>query len=68
MLILLPEIALTAAFLDRFAERFGAAPGRMAFRPVAAARRAQVWAAWRGRGRMVVGARSALFLPFPTWA
>jgi primosomal protein N' (replication factor Y) len=31
-LILLPEIALTVQFLDRFARRFGQA-GRMAFRP-----------------------------------
>ena len=63
-LVMLPEIALTAQFLDRFAARFGAPAGRMAFgadRPTA---RARLAAAASGEARVVVGARSALFLPF----
>jgi primosomal protein N' (replication factor Y) len=35
VLILLPEIALTASFLERFQDRFGSQAGRMAFRPAA---------------------------------
>ncbi len=64
VLVLLPEIALTENFLHRFEERFGVAPvlwhsslksteRRRAWRNVAA-----------GDARVVVGARSALFLPF----
>ena len=63
-LVLLPEIALTEAFLRRFEERFGAAPvvwhsslksteRRRAWRAIAA-----------GTAQVVVGARSALFLPY----
>ena len=64
VLILLPEIALTAGFLDRFAARFGVAAGRVAFRG-GAAQRERVWRGVAdGAVRVVVGARSALFLPF----
>ena len=64
-LILLPEIALTGAFLDRFAARFGARPCEW-HSEVGAKPRARVWrAVARGEARAVVGARSALFLPFP---
>jgi len=63
-LVLLPEIALTEAFLRRFEDRFGAAPvvwhsslksteRRRAWRAIAA-----------GTAQVVVGARSALFLPY----
>ncbi len=63
-LVLLPEIALTSAFLGRIEDRFGARPAewhsgvtmterRRAWRMVAAA-----------KANVVVGARSALFLPF----
>ena len=63
-LILLPEIALTAQFLDRFAERFGTAPAEW-HSGVSGRRRARVWAgAASGEVRVVVGARSSLFLPF----
>ncbi len=63
-LILLPEIALTAQFLERFETRFGAAPLEW-HSDVPRARRRRVWRAVAdGRGRVVVGARSALFLPF----
>ena len=65
VLILLPEIALSAQWLERFEQRFG-------FRPHAwhsgltTARRRKTWkAVARGEVRVLVGARSALFLPFP---
>jgi primosomal protein N' (replication factor Y) len=65
VLVLLPEIALSAQFMARFAERFGCAPAEWHSDLGGPARRA----AWRdiaeGRARVVVGARSALFLPFP---
>jgi primosomal protein N' (replication factor Y) len=64
-LVLLPEIALTGAFLDRFAARFGSRPAEW-HSEVGAKQRARVWrAVARGEARAVVGARSALFLPFP---
>ena len=64
-LVLLPEIALGAQWLDRFTTRFGVAPAQWHSDLTAAERRV----AWRavafGEARVVVGARSALFLPFP---
>ncbi|SFS32987.1 primosomal protein N' [Brevundimonas viscosa] len=64
ILILLPEIALTQAVIERIAARFGAAPAEW-HSGVAPPRRRQVWEAVRaGRCNIVVGARSALFLPF----
>ena len=63
-LILLPEIALTAQFLDRFAARFGARPAEW-HSAIGAKRRHLVWhAVASGEARVVAGARSALFLPF----
>ncbi len=64
VLVLLPEIALTEAFLTRFEARFGTPPivwhsslrstgRRRAWRAIAA-----------GEAQVVVGARSALFLPY----
>jgi primosomal protein N' (replication factor Y) len=65
VLILLPEIALTGAFLDRFAARFGSRPAEW-HSEVGAKLRNRVWrAVASGEVRAVVGARSALFLPFP---
>lgn len=65
VLVLLPEIALTQAVLARFAERFGTVPVEWHSGIGPKARRR----AWRevneGRARLIVGARSALFLPFP---
>ncbi|MDR3375268.1 MAG: primosomal protein N' [Ancalomicrobiaceae bacterium] len=62
--ILLPEIALTGEFLDRFAERFGSRPAEWHSQATPKAR-AQVWrGVTSGEVRAVVGARSALFLPF----
>jgi primosomal protein N' (replication factor Y) (superfamily II helicase) len=63
-LILLPEIALTTQFLDRFAERFGHRPCAW-HSGIGSARRGRIWAGVAsGDVRVVVGARSALFLPF----
>jgi primosomal protein N' (replication factor Y) len=64
VLVLLPEIALTQAVIARFAERFGAEPGEW-HSGIASTRRRRVWeAVATGRCRIVIGARSALFLPF----
>jgi primosomal protein N' (replication factor Y) len=64
VLVLLPEIALTQAVIDRFTTRFGAAPAEW-HSGVAATRRRIVWeAVAAGESRIVIGARSALFLPF----
>jgi primosomal protein N' (replication factor Y) len=68
VLILLPEIALSPMLQDRFTERFGTppvvwhsalTPGQRitAYRSVA-----------KGGARVVIGARSALFLPYPDLA
>ena len=64
VLILMPEIALTAQFLDRFAERFGVRPAEW-HSEIAPRKRARTWAAVAaGEVPVVVGARSALFLPY----
>jgi primosomal protein N' (replication factor Y) (superfamily II helicase) len=63
-LVLVPEIALTAQFLDRFAERFGVRPAEW-HSGLSPRLRARTWAAAAsGDVRVVVGARSALFLPY----
>jgi primosomal protein N' (replication factor Y) len=63
-LILMPEIALTAGFLDRFAERFGVRPAEW-HSQLAPRRRARTWeAVAKNEVPVVVGARSALFLPY----
>lgn len=63
-LVLLPEIALTAEFLTRVEARFGARPAEWHYGATQAERRR----CWRmvseGGAQLVVGARSALFLPF----
>lgn len=64
-LILLPEIALTVQFLDRFAERFGVRPAEWHSDLSQKERRRVYRAVMSGEARVVVGARSALFLPFP---
>jgi len=64
VLVLLPEIALSAQWLERFAARFGAAPAVWHSELTAAQRRATWRAVAFGEARVVVGARSALFLPF----
>ncbi|HXF52514.1 MAG TPA: primosomal protein N' [Hyphomicrobiaceae bacterium] len=63
-LIMLPEIALTSQFMDRFKGRFGCPPVEW-HSALSAAERGRVWrAAATGEAHVVVGARSALFLPF----
>jgi primosomal protein N' (replication factor Y) len=63
-LILMPEIALTAQFLDRFAARFGVRPAEW-HSSVSPRKRARIWeGAANGEVKVVAGARSALFLPF----
>lgn len=63
ILVLVPEISLTAQWLDRFKERFGAAPVIWHSEMTPAQRRRAWWATIRGEARVIVGARSALFLP-----
>ncbi|MCF6292682.1 MAG: primosomal protein N' [Robiginitomaculum sp.] len=64
VLILLPEIALTQDVLDRFADRFGAVPAEWHSEITGSLRR-RVWRqVAAGQAKIVVGARSALFLPF----
>ena len=64
-LILLPEIALTVQFLDRFAERFGCRPAEWHSDLSQKERKRIYRATMKGEARVVLGARSALFLPFP---
>ncbi len=64
VLVLLPEIALTQDVLARFERRFGAPPAEWHSERTNMQRR-RVWReVTNGRARIVVGARSALFLPF----
>ncbi|WP_149536106.1 primosomal protein N' [Siccirubricoccus phaeus] len=64
-LVLLPEIALSAQWLDRFRARFGVAPA-LWHSEVGGKTRRETWrAVAEGQAPVVVGARSALFLPFP---
>jgi primosomal protein N' (replication factor Y) len=64
-LVLLPEIALTAQFIARCEERFGARPDEW-HSELSPSVRGRVWrAVAENKAKLVVGARSALFLPFP---
>ena len=65
VLVLLPEIALTEPFLKRFEKRFGVAPINWHSSQKQSERRRAWLAVARGEASVVVGARSALFLPFP---
>jgi primosomal protein N' (replication factor Y) len=63
-LILMPEIALTAQFLDRFSERFGVRPAEW-HSQLSPRVRQRTWAAVAANEvTVIVGARSALFLPY----
>ncbi len=63
-LVLLPEIALTADFLGRVEARFGARPAEW-HSGVTMTERRRLWKmVGQGQAQFVVGARSALFLPF----
>jgi primosomal protein N' (replication factor Y) len=63
-LVLLPEIALTAQWLKRFEDRFGCTPAAWHSGLTSLERRETWRAIAEGRVGVVVGARSALFLPF----
>ena len=63
-LVLLPEIALTGAFLERVEARFGARPGEWHSGATQGERRRLWRATAKGEVQLVVGARSALYLPF----
>jgi primosomal protein N' (replication factor Y) len=64
-LVLLPEIALSAQWLARFEKRFGVQP-TVWHSDLGETERRRAWrAVSRGHAKVVVGARSALFLPFP---
>ena len=63
-LVLLPEIALTSEFLTRVQARFGVKPAEW-HSGVTMTERRRIWKmAGQGQCQLVVGARSALFLPF----
>ncbi|NQX79723.1 MAG: primosomal protein N', partial [Hyphomicrobiaceae bacterium] len=64
VLILLPEIALTSQFLNRFEKRFGCVPVEW-HSATKETERERIWrAVAQGAIQCVVGARSALFLPY----
>lgn len=64
ILILVPEIALSNAFLERFKDRFGCAPA-IWHSSLSPGLRKRTWrGVATGESRVVIGARSALFLPF----
>jgi primosomal protein N' (replication factor Y) len=63
-LVLLPEIALSAQWLGRFAERFGAPPAQWHSELTGLERRVTWRAVLDGEAKVIVGARSALFLPY----
>src|SRR5262249_19283342 len=65
VLVLLPEIGLGAQWLVRFRERFGVLPGQW-HSDIRHSERRDTWrGVAAGPGPIRVGARSALFLPFP---
>lgn len=64
-LVLLPEIALSSQWLERFERRFGVAPAVWHSDLGSRTRRVTWRAVAEGMAPVVVGARSALFLPFP---
>jgi primosomal protein N' (replication factor Y) len=65
-LVLLPEIALTTQVLERFTRRFSRPPAVWHSEIGSAARRRLWRRIAEGREPIVIGARSALFLPLPT--
>jgi primosomal protein N' (replication factor Y) len=64
-LVLLPEIALTEPFLNRFEARFGCAPVAWHSGLRSSERRRNWRGIASGEAKVTVGARSALFLPYP---
>ena len=64
VLVLLPEIALTEPFLDRFVARFGTEPVAWHSGMKQSDRKKNWRALAEGGAKVIVGARSALFLPY----
>ena len=64
ILVTVPEISLTPQWLQRFEDRFGFKPLVWHTYVTDKQRRETWWDIFSGTGRVVVGARSALFLPF----
>ncbi len=64
VLVLLPEIALTENFLTRFESRFGTPPVQWHSSLKSNERRRAWRAIANGSAQVIVGARSALFLPY----
>ena len=64
-LVLLPEIALSSQWTERFGRRFGVAPAVWHSDLASRVRKITWQAVAEGQAPVVVGARSALFLPFP---
>ena len=64
VLILVPEISLTTQWLERFKKRFGVRPANW-HSGLTVKERTDTWKAIiEGRVKVIVGARSALFLPY----
>lgn len=64
VLVLLPEIGLSSQFISRFERRFGVKPA-VWHSEITPAQKRKIWrGVIEGRTKCVVGARSALFLPF----
>lgn len=64
VLVLIPEIALTTTFLERFENRFGSRPAEW-HSELAPRQREKTWRQIaEGRLQVLAGARSALYLPF----
>jgi len=64
-LVLLPEIAMTAALMDRLTARFGIEPVQWHSELSEKQRRLNWHAIAHGKAKFILGARSALFLPYP---
>jgi primosomal protein N' (replication factor Y) len=63
-LILVPEISLSAEWVDRFVDRFGITP-TIWHSDIAPSKKKRAWRdIAEGKAPVVVGARSALFLPY----
>ena len=64
VLIMVPEIGLTSQWLDRFEKRFGVRPAKW-HSALGNSERVDTWkAVIRGEAKVIIGARSALFLPY----
>lgn len=64
VLILVPEISLTTQWLERYEKRFGVKPAKW-HSGLSTGERTETWkAVAQNRAKVLVGARSALFLPY----